>query len=77
MTKLKQLSSVLTQNFKYIRRVYIVSCQIHALFDNGKLHNRSGFYISEIASVHKYQRGLLLCKNIIYEERKRVWVHSL
>jgi len=45
-------------------------------FVNGKLHNRCGFYISEIASAHKYQRGLLLCKNIIYEERKRVWVHS-
>jgi len=33
-----------------------------------------GNYFTEISSAHQYETRLLLCKNIIYPEWKRLWV---
>jgi len=37
-------------------------------FYNGGLPNHFDNYFAEIASVHKYQTNLLLCKTTIYPE---------
>jgi len=44
-------------------------------FDNGELPYHFDNYFFEIPSVHNINLGLILCKNIIYQEWKRLWIN--